>query len=162
MKKQTPQKAAVLAGSVLLCLSAGLIGSVFTASSVGTWYATLAKPSFSPPSWLFGPVWTALYILMGVALYLVWLVGWKKRQVREAVYLFLVHLVFNTAWSWLFFGLQSPLAGLFGILVIWGFILILLVRFHRLRPAAAYLLVPYLAWVSFASVLNFSLWLLNP
>lgn len=151
----------MLAGSIVLCLSVGLVGSIFTASSVSTWFPGLAKPWFAPPAWLFGPVWTILYVLMGVALYLVWLAGWKKTEVREAVYLFLVHLAINAAWSWLFFGMRSPLAGLFCIFVLWGFILMLTLRFHRIRPAAAYLLIPYLAWVSFATVLNFDIWRLN-
>lgn len=99
---------------------------------------------------------------MGIALYLVWLEGWKKIQVREAVYLFLVHLVVNAAWSGLFFGLHSPLAGFLCIIVLWSLILALVMKFYRIRHAAAYLLIPYLAWVSFASVLNFAIWQLNP
>lgn len=146
----------------MVCLGAGAVGSIFTVSSVTTWFPGLVKPWFAPPNWLFGPVWTTLYVLMGVALYLVWLEGWKKIQVREAAYLFLIHLVVNAAWSGLFFGLQSPLAGFLCIIVLWSLILALVLKFYRIRPVAAYLLIPYLAWVSFASVLNFAIWQLNP
>lgn len=162
MNKKTLRKAIVLAGCVLVCLGAGAIGSVFTFASVKDWFPVLIKPWFAPPNWLFGPVWTTLYILMGISLYLVWLEGWKKIQVREAVYLFLAHLVVNAAWSGLFFGLRSPLAGFLCIIVLWSLILALIMKFYRIRHAAAYLLVPYLAWVSFASILNFAIWQLNP
>jgi tryptophan-rich sensory protein len=140
--------------SILLCLSAGIIGSLFTFSAIPTWYATLSKPSFSPPNWIFGPVWTTLYILMGIAMYLVWK---KKRSLK----LFLIHLGFNAGWSIVFFGLHSILGGMVVIIILWSFIFLLIKDFYRINRVAAYLLLPYLAWVSFASFLNFSLLLLN-
>jgi tryptophan-rich sensory protein len=140
--------------SIIVCQAAGLIGSLFTFAAIPTWYASLVKPSFSPPNWLFGPVWTTLYIFMGVAMYLVW-------QKKAAVNLFLIHLVFNAGWSIVFFGLQSMLGGMVALLILWGFIIFLIREFYRIDRRAAYLLIPYLVWVSFAGVLNFSLLLLN-
>lgn len=141
--------------SILLCLSAGFIGSLATFPAIPTWYASLVKPSFSPPNWIFGPVWTTLYILMGIAMYLVW----KK---RKSLTLFIIHLVFNAGWSIVFFGLHSILGGMIVIIILWGIIVALIRGFYRIDRIAAYLLIPYLAWVSFASVLNFSLLMLNP
>lgn len=150
-----------LFAAIALCLSAGLLGSIATVSSVTTWYPTLIKPWFSPPNWIFGPVWTALYIMIGIALYLVWEKGYAKKTVRFALWLFIVHLVFNTAWSVVFFGLHSPFGGLVIILILWTLIVALIRKFYKIQRAAAYLLVPYLAWVSFATVLNCAIWLLN-
>jgi tryptophan-rich sensory protein len=140
--------------SLALPLAAGLIGSLFTAPAIPTWYAELSKPFFGPPNWIFAPVWTTLYILMGIALYRVW-------AYRGLVTLFVIHLVFNALWSILFFGLQSPLLGLFDILLLLGLIILMTIKFYRVDRLAAYLLVPYLAWVSFATLLNFSIWWLN-
>ncbi len=140
--------------SIIICLSAGLIGSLFTFSAIPTWYAAIAKPAFNPPNWVFGPVWTTLYILMGIAMYLVWIK-------RKSLTLFLIHLMFNAGWSVVFFGLHSIGGGMFMILILWGLIVAVIREFYRINRAAAYLLLPYLAWVSFASVLNFSLLLLN-
>ena len=147
--------------AVVLSMSAGLLGSLATFSSVATWYPTLNKPWFSPPNWIFGPVWTLLYIMMGIALYLVWEKGYAKKNVRFAFWLFVVHLGFNAAWSIVFFGLHSPPGGLVVILILWTLIVALIRKFYRIARAAAYLLVPYLAWVSFATVLNCAVWLLN-
>jgi translocator protein len=141
--------------SIIVCLSAGLIGSLFTFAAIPTWYAGLIKPSFSPPNWIFGPVWTTLYILMGIAMYLVWQ---KKRKLT----LFLIHLGFNAGWSIVFFGLHSIAGGMVTIVILWGLIVALIREFYRIDRRASYLLVPYLVWVSFASVLNFSLISLNP
>jgi benzodiazapine receptor len=140
--------------SIVVCLSAGFIGSVFTFPSIPTWYASLVKPSFSPPNCIFGPVWTTLYILMGIAMYLVW-------QKKGSLKLFLVHLGFNAGWSIVFFGLRSILGGMAVIITLWGLIVYLTRAFYRIDKRAAYLLTPYLIWVSFASVLNFSLLILN-
>ena len=140
--------------SILACLSAGLIGSLFTFSSIPTWYKTLVKPPFSPPNWVFGPVWTMLYVLMGIALSLIW----KKRGART---LFLIHLAFNAGWSIVFFGLHSITGGMVVIIILWGLIVALIRAFYRIDRRASYLLIPYLVWVSFASILNFSLLLLN-
>jgi len=147
--------------SLVACLAAGALGSVFTRSAISTWYATLAKPAFTPPNWLFAPVWTALYILMGVAAFLVWRKGSGDRQVRIALIVFLVQLVLNALWSFVFFGLHSPLGGLIVISTLWAAILVTAVLFYRVSRVASVLLWPYLIWVSFAAVLNGSIWMLN-
>ena len=145
---------------VALCLGAGLIGSVFTARSVGDWYATLSKPPWTPPSWVFGPVWSALYVLMGVAAWLVWRqAGSSARTV--ALVVFALQLALNAAWSAIFFGLRLPGWAFAEIVVLWAAILWAVLAFLRVSPAAACLLLPYLAWVSFASVLNFAIWRMN-
>lgn len=147
--------------SILLPLLAGFIGSAFTFTGINSWYSQLEKPFFNPPNWIFGPVWTTLYILMGVALYLVWQKGLKDKKVSWAVYFFWIHLFFNTLWSILFFGLKNPYGALFCIVLLWFMIMILIIRFYKINKLASYLLMPYLAWVSFASILNFYIWLLN-
>jgi tryptophan-rich sensory protein len=147
--------------SILLCQLAGAIGGFFTASSVKTWYATLTKPSFNPPSWLFSPVWITLYVLMGIALFLVWRKGLHHKGVKIAIYVFGVQLALNALWSILFFGLKMPLLAFIEILILWGFILVTLLKFKKISKLAGYLLLPYLLWVSFAAVLNFFLWHLN-
>jgi tryptophan-rich sensory protein len=146
---------------VLLCLSAGGIGSAFTASSIPEWYATLTKPSFSPPNWVFAPVWTVLYIMMGFSAAIVWQKGLQNPQVRAALVVFLIQLILNIAWSGLFFGLRSPLFGLIDILFLWAMILVTISRFFEVSSAAGLLLVPYLLWVTFASGLNLGIFLLN-
>lgn len=147
--------------SVVVCLAAGAIGSVFTRSAIPTWYATLVKPPFNPPNWLFAPVWTLLYILMGVSAFLVWRKGLENRQVRAALIIFLVQLILNALWSVVFFGLESPLYGLIVIVILWAAILITVIMFFRISRLASILLWPYLAWVSFAAILNGSIWMLN-
>ncbi len=144
----------VLAVWIAVSLSAGFIGSRFPP---GEWYQGLEKPSWNPPSWVFGPVWTLLYILMGIA---VWLV-WKERGFSTGVYLFIAQLVLNAVWSWLFFGLNRPDLAFYEIVVLWLLILLTMMVFWRVRPAAGALFIPYLLWVSFASVLNHTLWKLN-
>jgi tryptophan-rich sensory protein len=141
-------------------LAAGL-GGAATASSVTTWYPSLRKPAWNPPTWLFGPVWTLLYLLMGVASWQVWRLGQSDRRVRTALGFYGAQLVFNVLWSVLFFGLRRMGWALAEIVVLWALILQTLVRFYRLRPAAGLLLVPYQLWVSFATVLNAALWWLN-
>lgn len=147
--------------SVVFCQAAGMIGSVFTYPSIASWYVFLNKPSFSPPSWLFGPAWITLYTLMGIAFYLIWQKGEQKKAVKSALVLFIFHLVVNTLWSILFFGLRSPILGLLDISLLWVLIVLIIKRFYQLDKTAAYLLIPYLAWVSFASLLNFAVWRLN-
>jgi len=147
--------------SIIACLAAGNIGSIFTRQAIPTWYATLEKPAFNPPSWLFAPVWTLLYIMMGIAAFLVWRKGLENKQVRIALIIFLVQLVLNALWSVAFFGLESPLYGLIVIAALWVAILVTVLRFYRISLAASVLLWPYLLWVSFAAVLNSSIWLLN-
>ena len=147
--------------SVLVCLVAGIAGSMYTNQSIKWWYPILNKPSFTPPAWVFGPVWTVLFVLMGIALYLVWNKGLKKKGVIDAVSMFGVQLVLNVTWSYFFFGLRNPLLALAEILVLWGAILVTIKLFFRVERMAAYLLVPYALWVFFASVLNFAIVLLN-
>jgi translocator protein len=141
---------------LLLPLLAGAFGSQF---QPGAWYAALDKPSWNPPSWVFGPVWTVLYIMMGVAAWLVW--DRHRGAARTALAVFVVQVVFNGLWSYLFFGLQSPALAFAGIVILWSLIATTLVLFWRARTVAGVLLLPYLAWVSFAAVLNFTIWQLN-
>jgi len=152
--------------AIALSQSAGLLGTIFTASSVTTWYPTLVKPALNPPSWVFGPVWTILYVLMGVAAYMVWRVyetssGAKKHFARMALVLFGLQLALNAWWSIIFFGQQQLGFALLEIVVMWFAIVATIYYFAKLSRTAAWLLVPYLLWVSFASYLNYSLWMLN-
>lgn len=150
-----------LAASIIMSLMAGAIGSAFTFTGIESWYAYLNKPSFNPPNWIFGPVWTTLYILMGVSLYLIWQKGLKDKYIRKSFKIFIIQLIFNSLWSVVFFGMQSPGLALFIIIVLWSLILTLIIRFYKIKKIAAYLLIPYILWVSFASILNFSIWILN-
>jgi translocator protein len=150
----------VLIGLIAVCFAAAGIGATATSSSVGTWYQTLAKPSWNPPSWIFGPVWTVLYLLMAIAAWLVWLkAGWDNA--RAAITWFALQLVLNVLWSFLFFGLHLPGWAFVEIIFLWAAILITTVLFCRQSVTAAALLIPYLAWTAFAAVLNFTLWKLN-
>lgn len=141
--------------AIVLCEGAGIIGSVFTTPAIGSWYATLAKPSFNPPNWIFGPVWTGLFFLMGVALYLVWSSG---KLTRIAVLVFFQQLALNILWSVLFFGMHNPMLAFVEIIVLWFAILMTIFYFAKISKTAAWLLVPYILWVSFAGFLNFSIW----
>lgn len=147
--------------SVLACLSAGFIGSVFTTPSIPTWYATLNKPSFNPPDWLFAPVWTLLFILMGLAAFLVWQKGLKKKGVKKALAFFLTQLIFNVLWSFFFFKFHSPFLALLDIIILWFLILLTMIKFFKINNTAGLLLIPYLLWVSFASILNYFVYKLN-
>ena len=147
--------------AVAVPLAVGGLSGFATSRGVDTWYPTLIKPSFNPPAWVFGPTWTVLYILMGVALVLVWRQGLGKPGVRLALALFAVQLVLNALWSILFFGLQSPEWAFAEIILLWLAIVATLWAFRSVTPAAGWFLVPYLAWVSFAAVLNGSIWILN-
>jgi benzodiazapine receptor len=143
-----------------LCLGAGLIGSVFTARSVGEWYGGISKPPWTPPSWVFGPVWSALYVLMGVAAWLVWRqAGSSARTI--ALVVFALQLALNAGWSAIFFGLRMPGWAFGEIVVLWAAIVWAAIACWRVTPVAGYLLLPYLAWVSFASALNFAIWRMN-
>jgi translocator protein len=148
--------------SIMLCLSAGAFGSIFTATSVGTWYQSLNKPSFNPPSWVFAPVWTSLYLMMGVSLFLVWssknMIGSKK---SISIILFLTQLILNAIWSLLFFGLKNPLLSFIEIVLLWITIIATILFFKKTSVFSAFLLVPYLLWVTFAAILNFSIFTLN-
>jgi len=141
---------------------AGVVGSAFTRPSISSWYATLRKPAFTPPNWLFAPVWTMLFLLMGISLYLIWREGLANRQVKIAVSIFGTQLVLNMFWSFFFFKLQSPLYGFVEIVILWLAILLTVIYFLRISRTASLLLLPYLFWVSFAAVLNFYIMKLNP
>jgi len=145
-----------------ICQMAAILGSVFTTPAIPTWYAGLRKPDLAPPNWVFAPVWTMLYLLMGISLFLIWNVGLERREVRRSVVIFGVQLALNILWSYLFFGLQSTLLGLIRIVALWMMIVLTVTSFLKVSKKAALLLVPYLLWVSFASYLNYSLWILNP
>lgn len=147
-----------LGGWLLLCFGAAAFGGLFMP---GEWYASLKKPSWNPPGWVFGPVWTTLYLMMAVAAWLVWKRGGFPAQ-RRALALFLVQLTLNAAWTPLFFGLHRPGLAFAEILLLWLAIAATLAAFRPVSGVAAWLLVPYLAWVSFAAFLNFTLWRLNP
>ncbi|MFC1748796.1 TspO/MBR family protein [Pseudomonadota bacterium] len=147
--------------SLILPQLAGAFGSFFTISAIQSWYVTLEKPSFSPPNWLFGPVWITLYLLMGISVYLIWQKVDKDKEALSAMILFWIHLVFNATWSLSFFGLQNPQLGFANIMIIWLLIIILMVKFWKINRWSTYLLIPYFLWVSFASILNYSLWALN-
>ena len=147
--------------SILVCQGAGAVGSLFTSPAISGWYATLQKPSFNPPNWVFAPVWTTLFLLMGIALYLVWISGAESKKKRTAILIFAVQLILNIFWSVLFFGLQSPLYAFIEIIILWLAILITIISFYKISKPAAYLLLPYILWVSFAAVLNFSILILN-
>ncbi len=149
----------LLISAILLCEGAGVLGSFFTISAITTWYATLNKPSFSPPNFLFGPVWTALYALMGISLYLVW--KSKDKSKLRAVHLFFIQLGLNAVWPIIFFGLKSPGLAFIEITALWVAIFLTVLAFQKISKVAAYLLYPYLTWVSFATILNLSIWILN-
>jgi tryptophan-rich sensory protein len=148
--------------SVLACLAVGFISGAATSSSVDTWYAALEKPSFTPPNYLFAPVWTVLYVCMGVAAGVVWSRGFHHRWVKTALYFFVFQLVFNALWSLVFFGTQNTGMGLVVISILIPLIVITIRKFRVVSIKGAWLMVPYLAWVSFAWVLNFEIWRLNP
>ena len=147
--------------SIIICQSAGIIGSFFTAPAIDAWYKNLIKPVFNPPSWIFGPVWTLLFLLMGISLYIIWQQGLDKKYNKLAFWLFIVHLGFNTLWSILFFGLKNPGLAFLEIIFLFLFIIYLILHFCNIDKKAAYLLFPYLLWVSFAAILNYSIWQLN-
>lgn len=149
-----------LAVFIVICFAVAGIGSVFTAASIPDWYAGLRKPSFNPPNWIFGPVWTALYLAMAVAAWLVWRrVGLSAAAAPLIV--FAIQLALNLLWSILFFGMHRIGLALVDIVALWCAIAATILMFWRVTPAAGWLLIPYLMWVSFASVLNFSIWRMN-
>jgi benzodiazapine receptor len=155
--------------SIAIPLVAGVIGSIFTSESVSTWYQTIEKPSFSPPNWLFGPVWTTLYVLMGISLFLVWrattstTTSTKDRRGRKiaAFIAFGSQLILNVLWSFIFFGLRSPQLAFAEIVILLISIVVTIVIFYKISRLAAVLMMPYAGWVTFASFLNLQIWLLN-
>lgn len=147
--------------SLLVPQLAGGIGSIFTVGSVNDWYPVLVKPALNPPAWVFGPVWTALFALMGIAAFLVWKKGLERRDVKIALGIFVFQLALNTLWSIIFFGLHSPGGALIEIVFLWLAILATIIAFAKISKPAAWLLAPYILWVSFAAYLNWSIWMLS-
>ena len=147
--------------SIIACFAAAGIGSLFTFKAIPNWYAGLKKPSYTPPNWAFGPVWTALYLLMGISVFLVWQKGLATNGALSAFILFWIQLVVNAIWSIVFFGKKSKGGGVITIIVLWLLILVTMITSFRVSDWAGALLIPYIMWVSIASYLNIGIWLLN-
>jgi translocator protein len=148
--------------SIAICQAAGLVGGWATAASLRDWYPTLRKPWFTPPNWLFPVAWTSLFLMMGVAVFLVWRLGTETPGVAPALAIFGVHLILNMFWSIFFFTLRSPGWGLVELIFFWLSIVATIVAFAPLSTTAAWLMAPYLVWVTFAGLLNWAIWRLNP
>jgi tryptophan-rich sensory protein len=147
---------------VVTCLAVGYLSGIVTRSSIETWYPTLIKPSFNPPNWIFAPVWSLLYIMMGWAAALVWNeIESKQEEVKAALILFVIQLALNSLWSFLFFGLKNPMLAGIEIILLWLLIYETFIKFNKINKFAGYLFIPYLFWVSFAGILNASIWWLN-
>jgi tryptophan-rich sensory protein len=147
---------------VVTCLAIGYFSGIVTRSAILDWYPTLVKPNFNPPNWVFAPVWSMLYIMMGVAAGLVWdRIEYEKEIVKKALVIFAVQLALNALWLYLFFGLHNPMLAGLEIIVLWLMIYETYLQFFKINKIAGYLFIPYLAWVSFAAVLNASIWWLN-
>lgn len=143
---------------ILICELAGFMGSIFNIKSIPGWYKKLKKPRFNPPNWIFGPVWTILYFLMGISLYLI--VSQTTFNIL-AIVLFIVQLFLNILWSAIFFGMKKPFYSFLEIILLWASILATIILFYQIYPLASYILIPYLLWVTFALILNFKIWILN-
>lgn len=146
---------------IILCQAAGGLGALFTTPEINGWYATIQKPSFNPPNWIFSPVWTMLFALMGISLWLILKSGTNHPQRKTALTWFTIQLALNVSWSFLFFKLHSPIAGLIEIVFLWVSILFWILKTYPVSKMGAFINAPYLLWVSFASLLNFWLWKLN-
>lgn len=146
--------------AIIIPLAIGGTAALFTVPNIQGWYQELIKPSFNPPNWIFAPVWNTLYILMGIASYLVWRER-KLKNVTPALSLYFIQLVLNFFWSLIFFELHQPGYAFVEVLILWLFIFSTIISFSRINKAAAWLLVPYISWVSFASLLNYEIWRLN-
>lgn len=147
--------------SVFICEMAGFLGSFFTAPAIPVWYAQIQKPFFNPPSWLFAPAWALLFFLMGISLYLIWVKSSEGKNIRTAVFAFLIQFILNILWSFAFFGLRSPISGFIVIIFLWFAILFTILKFYSISKESAYTLIPYIIWVTFAAILNFSILVLN-
>ena len=147
--------------SIVVCLAIGGVSGYFTANEIPTWYATLNKPSFNPPNGIFAPVWSTLYILMAISFWLIWKSNTESSTKNRAMTFFVIQLILNFFWSIIFFSLHQLGFALVEIILMWMFILFSIVSFYPISKIASYLLIPYLLWVSFASVLNFAIWKLN-
>jgi len=143
------------------CEFVGVVGSLFTFNAISGWYSTLQKPTLNPPSWVFAPVWTMLYAFMGISAFLIYQKGWKRKEVKRALGVFGIQLFLNAIWSIIFFGLHRPGFALMDIVLLWIAILITIIAFAKIFKPAAWLLLPYLVWVSFATYLNFAIFYLN-
>lgn len=151
-----------IAAIVVTCLCVGYFSGIVTKASIETWYVYLEKPFFNPPNWIFAPAWSLLYVLMGVAAGLIWdRLDSNKEVVKKALIVFAIQLALNALWSFLFFGLKNPLLALIEIIVLWLMIYETYSQFVKINKISGYLFLPYLAWVSFAMVLNGSIWWLN-
>jgi len=161
--KPCKNNAFCLIALIVVCELLGSLGAIFTAPNISTWYALLNKPMFSPPNWLFFPVWTILFMLMGVALYLILQNDEKKLAIERKIarFWFATQFAFNILWSFLFFGLKDPFLGFIGIIFLWVSIVLTIVSFYKIDKKAAYLLIPYILWVSFATILNYFVMILN-
>ena len=150
----------ILIGFIVVCELSGVLGAFFTTEVIPNWYAALTKPAFVPPNWLFGPVWTTLYIIMGISGFLIW--QKKENPARiTALKIFSIQLIANTLWSIIFFGLHQPLLALVDILILWVLIILMVWKFYKIDKTAGLLQIPYLIWVSFASILNLAIVMLN-
>ncbi|MFA4999094.1 MAG: TspO/MBR family protein [Candidatus Paceibacterota bacterium] len=147
--------------AVIFCQLAGIVGSIFTFPAIKGWYATLQKPSFSPPNWIFSPVWITLFFLMGISLYLILKKDIRDKEVKKGLLVFVIQLLLNIKWSFLFFYMHNPFYAFLDILFLWLAIVLTIIQFRKIDRGAAYLLLPYLTWVTFAALLNFSIWQLN-
>jgi benzodiazapine receptor len=147
--------------SISICQIAGIIGSIFTSPSIPGWYADLQKPPFNPPNWIFAPVWFLLFTLMGISLYLILKENLNDNTVKIGIAIFSFQLILNIGWSFLFFSLQNILYALFEIIILWFAILLTISQFWKINKKSSYLLIPYLLWVTFAAILNFTIWRLN-
>lgn len=146
---------------ILICNMVGLVAGWVTVSAIPDWYVQLNKPFFNPPGWLFGPVWTVLYTLMGISAAAIWEVGFEQEKIKYALSIFGIQLLLNGIWSFLFFGFKSPLLAFIEIIALLIGILLTIKVFKKIKPWTAWLLLPYLLWVVFASVLNFAIYILN-
>jgi benzodiazapine receptor len=158
----TGKKILTLIFAVGICLLAGYVGSYYTTPEIPTWYAGLQKPDLNPPSWVFAPVWTVLYTLMGISLYLIVQSNLKSQEVQFGLILFIFQLMVNIGWSFFFFGLHSTFFGFLAIVLLWAVLLCTIIQVWRFSIPAAVLLIPYFIWVSFAAYLNYAILVLNP
>ena len=159
---KTIKKVICLVLAIGICLLAGYVGSMYTTPSIPTWYAGLQKPDLNPPSWVFAPVWTALYILMGISLYLILQSGITKGEVLVGLVLFILQLGLNIGWSYLFFGWHEIFFAFMCILALWAILLCTIIQVSRFSVIGGALLIPYLLWTSFAAYLNYAIMVLNP
>jgi tryptophan-rich sensory protein len=146
--------------SLITCQLAGFVSALFTTPAISGWYATLEKPTFNPPNWIFSPVWIFLYLLMGVTLYILWQ-NLPRAEAKIALWFFALQLILNILWSVIFFGLKLPMVAFLEIIILWVVILLTIIRSARVSKTTIYLLLPYILWVNFAAILNFFLWRLN-